>query len=75
MPMGHHATLRDFVLYGKEKYPAKRYILMAYDHGAGFHGACIDETTSSVSILSMDDFQVALQESGGVDILAFTFDE
>jgi hypothetical protein len=70
--MGHHVTLRDFILYGKENFPAKRYILMAYDHGAGFQGACIDETTDPVSMLSMDDFQVALRESGGVDILAFT---
>lgn len=70
--MGHYATLRDFILYGKEHYPAKRYILMLYDHGAGFEGACIDETTEPPSILSMDDFQVALGEAGGVDIIAFT---
>jgi hypothetical protein len=45
---------------------------MVYDHGGGFQGACIDETTDPPSMLSMDDFQIALREAGGVDILAFT---
>ena len=70
--MGDAATLRDFVQYGKDNYPAERYLLCLYDHGGGYSGACIDQTCNPLTILSMNDFQIALEDAGGVDIIAFT---
>ena len=67
--MGDHQTLSDFIAYGKEYYPAERYLLYIYDHGGGWKGACMDTTNND--ILTMDEFQKALQETGGVDIIAF----
>ena len=68
--MGGAATLRDFVAYGKAHFPADRYLLAVYDHGAGYYGSCLDITNSGW--LLMKDMRTALTEAGGVDILAFT---
>jgi len=65
--MGGYETLRDFIAFGKENYPADRYQLNIYDHGGAWMGACIDVTDNDQLI--MDEFQKALSETGGVDIL------
>jgi hypothetical protein len=70
--MGDYATLRDFIQYGKDNYPADRYLLCLYDHGGGHTGACVDQTCNPATALSMEDFQVAITEADGVDIIAFT---
>lgn len=67
--MGDYQTLSDFIAYGKDNYPAERYLLYVYDHGGGWKGACMDTTNND--ILTMDEFQKALKETGGVDIIAF----
>ena len=69
--MGNSSTLKNFVEYCKNKYPAERYILAMYDHGMGWGGACIDGFSNN-DYLTMDEMQKALTESGGVDILCFT---
>jgi hypothetical protein len=68
--MADYLTLRDFISYGKEYYPAERYQLNVYDHGGAWKGACIDKTSGG-DIMTMDEFQKALGESGGVDLLCF----
>jgi len=68
--MGDYQTLRDFISYGKENYPAERYLLWVYNHGGGWKGACMDDTNND-PLLNMDDFQKALSETGGVDIISF----
>jgi hypothetical protein len=68
--MGTGATLRDFVLRGKELCPAERYLLCVYDHGGGWMGSCTD--ASDNSWLEMHEMNAALVEAGGVDILCFT---
>jgi len=70
MNMGDYQTLSFFIDYGKQNYPADRYLLWVYDHGGGWKGACIDYTNSN-HILTMDDFQKALTETGGVDIISY----
>ncbi len=69
--MGDSATLRDFIAWGKTNYPANRYFLGVYDHGMSWSGACLD-TSSGFDWLTMDEFQQAFEEAGGVDIIAFT---
>ena len=65
--MGDYQTLRNFIAFGKENYPAERYQLNIYNHGGAWMGACIDITDNDQ--LTMDEFQQALSETGGADIL------
>jgi len=67
--MGNYKTLRDFVIYCKENFPAEHYILDIYDHGGGWTGACQDETNNGW--LTMKDIRKALTEAGEVDIISF----
>jgi hypothetical protein len=69
--MGDPSTLKDFISTGKTQYPAERYVLMVYDHGKGWMGACIDKTSNNDS-LTMNEFHQALDDSGGVDIICFS---
>lgn len=68
--MGSYETLRDFVNYCKENYPAERYILSLYDHGGGWIGACLDLTNDS-DWLTPDEIYRALAEAGGIDLFMF----
>ena len=69
--MGSGAVLRGFIAYGKENYPAERYMLAMYDHGGGWAGACWD-VTSSWDHLTMEEIRYAIAHNGGVDLLAYT---
>ncbi|KON27474.1 hypothetical protein AC481_04915 [miscellaneous Crenarchaeota group archaeon SMTZ-80] len=68
--MGDPQTLSYFIDYGKQNYPADRYLLWAYDHGGGWKGACMD-TTNNDPGLTMDELQQALTESEGIDVICF----
>ena len=68
--MADYQTLRDFINFGKDNYPADRYFLWIVDHGGAWKGACMDDTSGEVA-MSMDEIQKALSESGGVDIISF----
>ena len=68
--MGDPQTLQDFIQYGKDNYPAHRYQLCPYGHATAWYGVCPDDTNNGDSI-SADEFQQALKESGGVDLLSF----
>ena len=41
--MGDSKTLSDFISWGKENYPADKYMLVMWDHGSGVHGLLSDE--------------------------------
>ena len=68
--MGDPETLSDFIKYGKDNFPADRYILSFYDHGGGYSGACSDDTSNDW--LYMTEMRGALEVSGGVDIIMFS---
>ena len=68
--MGEYETLRDFVAYCKENFPAEHYFLDIFNHGAGWIGACVDETNNN-DWLTMKEIRRALTEVGGVDIISF----
>ncbi|MGE5704161.1 MAG: clostripain-related cysteine peptidase [Clostridia bacterium] len=58
--MGAPATLSDFITWGVQKYPAKKYALVMWDHGAGsVHGFGSDELFNGDS-LTLDEMQTAL---------------
>lgn len=69
--VGDYRALYDFIDYCKTAAPAEKYILAFYDHGAAWEGACRDETNDS-DILTMDEIQRALTDTGGVDVVCFS---
>lgn len=74
-------TLKDFVSYCKENYPAQRYFLDIVSHGVSWLGACLDENLhdnkkdgeQDEHVMSVDELAKAINETGGVDILAKFF--
>ena len=54
--MADYQTLKDFIAYGKQHYPANRYLLWVCDHGGAWKGACMDETSGELA-LAMYEFQ------------------
>lgn len=57
--MGDPATLKDFVSWAMNDYPANRYFLVLWDHGAGFMGFCFD-VTSGGDALTLPELNQAL---------------
>ena len=73
--MSDRKTLADFLAFAKTHFPAQRYIVAFYDHGAGWEGCCYDVTndlTNSGDILTPEEINQAFKESGGVNIVLFT---
>lgn len=68
--MGDYQVLQEFLAYGKQHYPAERSLLWVYDHGGAWKGACLDETDGAIG-MTLDNFQKALQATGGVDVICF----
>ena len=62
--MADPETLTDFILWNKEKYPAKRYALVLWDHGGGSKtGLFIDELFDN-DIMYLYELGTALRDSG-----------
>lgn len=60
--MGSGATFADFLDYGLTNFPADRYGLILWDHGAGASdGVCYDEITNES--LDMKEIYTALQQA------------
>ncbi|HET6495971.1 MAG TPA: clostripain-related cysteine peptidase, partial [Thermoleophilia bacterium] len=58
--MADPATLRDFVSWAAAEYPAERTALIIVDHGYGWKGLCIDETSLGAT-MSLKQLAAALQ--------------
>ncbi len=58
--MSDYTTLRDFVGYGVQNYPADRYMLIIGDHGNGWRGTCSDSINGGGSWMSLPDLESAL---------------
>lgn len=69
--MGNYTTLKNFIAYCRNNFPANRAMLWLYDHGMAWKGACIDDTNNS-DHLTMDEIQKALTETGGVTFICFS---
>ncbi|MEJ2747913.1 MAG: clostripain-related cysteine peptidase, partial [Anaerolineae bacterium] len=73
--MGDPLALADFITWGAANYPANRYALILWDHGAGWNGIAFDNDTADFGqpdYLSLDDLAGALgqtQPQIGVDKL------
>lgn len=72
--MGNSSTLREFIDWGAENFPAKKTALIIWDHGGGFlKGICKDEIFGG-DWLTVDEFDDALKScsfSRGFDFIGF----
>jgi len=60
--ISHPQTLADFVSWGIKKYPAKHYMLVVMDHGAGWPGALNNEFSgTSGQMMSTPSIENALE--------------
>ncbi len=60
-------TLADFIRWGTENYPADRYMLLLWDHGAGpVYGFGYDEFQDDYAALTLDEMKQALDANPGV---------
>jgi hypothetical protein len=70
--MGDPNTLLQFITFGQSYLPAEHYLLVLWDHGGGFYGVCLDETSSEDRLLpgelSSVLSNVAVQP---IDVVAF----
>ena len=58
--MSLFSTLRDFISYGMDKYPAEHYLLLINDHAAGWKGLCSDAVNGGGSWMSLPELSSAL---------------
>ena len=87
LDMGDYKNAVKFVQWAKEKFPAKRYMLVIWNHGTGFMDPKKDQVqqtlartqkTKGISFddetgnyISTPDLRKMLAEAGGVDVLGF----
>ncbi|NTU78821.1 MAG: hypothetical protein HGA45_05365 [Chloroflexales bacterium] len=74
---GDPATLADFITWGVRTYPARRYALVLWSHGAAWQGLASDETSGGDS-LSLPELGSALAtaraQTGGTPLDLIGFD-
>jgi hypothetical protein len=73
--MGDPQTLVDFAVWGMQTYPAERYALILWDHGASWAGIAFDDTNGEDGI-NMPELDAALrtiqQQTGRrIDLIGF----
>jgi len=69
--MSDPATLKNFIQYGVENYPADHYMLIIDDHGGGWRGVCTDEQNGAGDLMSLPDLKNALSGTVHFDIIVF----
>lgn len=73
--MGDPAVLADFIEWGITNYPAERYALVIWDHGAAWFGVASDDTDEDM--LTLPDISAALENArartgfGRLDLIGF----
>ncbi|MEO0107629.1 MAG: clostripain-related cysteine peptidase, partial [candidate division WOR-3 bacterium] len=68
--MSDKTTLKNFITYARQKYPAEHYMLMLKDHGGGWRGAMIDAQNGAGSMMTLPDLASAM-DTFHFDIVAF----
>ena len=74
MSMGDAKTLSSFISYGISAAPAKRYIMILWDHGGGpVHGVCNDENyrDEALSLAELKTGLTAGLQGNKLDVIGF----
>lgn len=75
--MGDPNSLVDFITWGVTNYPANRYALVLWDHGAGWFGVAFDDSSPNGDGLTLPDLNTALSQAlnetgiGQLDVIGF----
>jgi hypothetical protein len=64
--MGKQSTLQDFLIWGVKNYPAKKYAVIMWDHGAGAKGFGYDENNLSDPTLTINEISGALKAATAI---------
>ncbi|RMG95827.1 MAG: hypothetical protein D6706_11320 [Chloroflexi bacterium] len=71
--MGAPDTLADFITWGIQNYPANRYALILWDHGAGWNGIAFDNETTfpdNTDHMTLPELRTALAQATAATGLA-----
>jgi len=73
LDMSKPATLRDFLLWGVDNYPARHYLVIMWDHGLGWEGGVCNDQGHYMSIFDMREAlkEVKEQWNHTFDIIGF----
>ncbi len=63
--------LRNFIDWAKQTAPAKRYLLVLWNHGNGPGGLLADETTRPGRLMSLSELRSALSTASPIDVVDF----
>lgn len=73
--MGAQNTLVNFVQWAKTNYPAYRYALVLWDHGAGWPGVCFDDTSGGdgITMAELKSAMATITNNGEnpIDLIGF----
>lgn len=69
--MTNPQELRSFIDWAKQTAPAKRYLLVLWNHGNGPGGLLADETTRPGRLMSLSELRSALSPASPIDIVDF----
>ncbi len=74
--MGDAATLQAFLTWGIENYPARKYVVVLWDHGGGVnHGVGPDEVTgTALKVAGIRDALAAASQEAGQKFALVGFD-
>ena len=74
--MGDEAAFTRILAYCDENFPSRRTMVMMYQHGGGWRGACWDDhpgnPEAAITYLTPEEMRQSLDSIGGVDALLFT---
>jgi hypothetical protein len=69
--MGDWRHLAEFGRWAKNRFPARRYLLVVWNHGTGWKNKGVSYDEYSGNHITTPQLASALAEMGGVDVLAF----
>ena len=69
--MTEAATLREFLAWGREHYPAERTALVLWNHGGGYKGLIEDKTSAGPAWMPLTTLRQGLAGGAPLDLIDF----
>lgn len=67
------SELAEFIRWGKQNYPAEKYVLVLWNHGGGYEGLLADHTSAGNNLMSLTTLRQGL-ESAATKFAIIDFD-
>jgi hypothetical protein len=65
------ASLREFLAWGREQYPAEHYALVLWNHGGGYKGLIEDKTSAGSAWMPLSTLREGLTGAPPLDVIDF----